>query len=211
MCVTVACNVISALDCGIAGLADDATLARMIESVDTLMQRAQQARREHRVDDARRDLAEAVELARGSGDLGELAQAITGVGQIERDARNYDAARVHYEEAASIYRALGEPLRLAHTLRHIGDILQDHGRGRLGEAYTREALEIYRGDARTPPLDLANAIRGLAVIKQELGASGQARALWVEAKDLYASVGVDAGVRESEKRIAELGPHPAAS
>lgn len=183
----------------------------MIETVGAFIQRAQQARREHRSEDARRDLVSAVDLARGAGGGNELAQALTGLGQVERDAGNHDLARMHYEEAAAIYRTLGEPLRLAHTLRHIGDILQDQGRGRLGEAYTREALEIYRGDARTPPLDLANAIRGLAVIKQELGASGQARALWVEAKHLYASVGVDAGVRESEKRIAELGPHPAAS
>jgi tetratricopeptide (TPR) repeat protein len=183
----------------------------MSESVGTLMKRAQEARRERRGEDARRDLIAAVEMARSAEHRGELAQALTGLGQIERDAGNYDAARAHYEEAAEIYRMQGEPQRLAHALRHIGDILQDQGRGRLGEAYVREALELYRADTRTAPLDLANAIRGLAVIKQGLGASGQARALWVEAKDLYASVGVDAGVRESEKRIAELGPHPAAS
>jgi tetratricopeptide (TPR) repeat protein len=177
----------------------------MSETVSTLIERARVARREHRSEDARRDLNTAVEQARTAAAKDDLAQALCDLGQIERDMKNYDAARAHHEEAAGIYRADRNAPRLAHTLRHIGEILQDHGRGRLGEAYVREALEIYRTDATTPPLELANTIHGLAVIKQALGANGQARALWVEAKALYAAVGVDAGVRESEKRIAELG------
>jgi tetratricopeptide (TPR) repeat protein len=177
----------------------------MGESVNTLIERARAARREHRSEDARRDLTTAVAQARESGAVDDLALSLCGLGQIERDMKQYDAARGYYEEAAGIYRAAGNAPRLAHTLRHIGDVLQDEGRGRLGEAYAREALEIYRGDATTEPLELVNTIRGLAVIKQALGADGQARVLWTEAKALYASVGIEAGVRESEKRIASLG------
>ena len=85
--------------------------------------------------------------------------------------RYREAALTHYGEAAAINRA----------------------------GY-REALAIYRRNERTPPLDLANALRGFALLK---GRSAEANALWQEARDLYAAVGVEAGVAESSGRLAE--------
>jgi hypothetical protein len=68
-------------------------------------------------------------------------------------------------------------------------------------------LAIYRNHRDTSPLELANAIRGVAILNGDLGRREQAQALWKEARDLYASVQVDAGVEESERRIAELTEH----
>jgi tetratricopeptide (TPR) repeat protein len=133
-----------------------------------------------------------------------LALALKGLGQIERDLHHGDAALQHYEEAAEIYRAESDPLKLAHTVRHVGDIHQDAGRLKLAEPCYREALAIYRAHAETPPLDLANAIRSLALLKSNTGEAAQARALWEEARNLYAMVNVEAGVQESSRRIALL-------
>src|SRR6185312_15703655 len=95
-------------------------------------------------------------------------------------------------------------LKLAHTIRHIGDIHRHEGRTEPAESCYQEALAIYRAHAETPPLDLANALRGFALLKESLGASQEARALWEEAGKLYASVNVEAGVIESERRMALL-------
>jgi hypothetical protein len=51
---------------------------------------------------------------------------------------------------------------------------------------------------------LANAIRGLAILKHDSGAVGQAKLLWTEARDLYAIVNVNEGVAESSRRLALL-------
>ena len=61
--------------------------------------------------------------------------------------------------------------------------------GRLGPAGQcyREAIELYRGNVSCTPLDLANAIRPLAMLE--------------EARALYASVDVQAGVAECSERI----------
>jgi tetratricopeptide (TPR) repeat protein len=67
-----------------------------------------------------------------------------------------------------------------------------------------EALEIYRSHARTPPLDLANAIRGFALLKGNTGDTEEAKQLWQEARDLYAQVGVEAGVAGADAQIARL-------
>ena len=97
-----------------------------------------------------------------------------------------------------------DPLRLAHTVRHVGDILREDKQLEPAGPCYREALEIYRAHEDTPPLDLANAIRGYALLKAETGERQDAIALWQEAGELYAQVHVEAGVAESERRVALL-------
>jgi tetratricopeptide (TPR) repeat protein len=176
----------------------------MLEQSGKLRVRAHQARRENRPNDARQDLIEAVALCRQECKGIDLARALADLGQIERDLHCNDAALKNYEEAVAIYRAAGDVLGWAHTVRHVGDILRNMGRRDLAEPCFRTALDLYRGDARTAPLDLANTLRGYALLMDDNGESVRAKPLWQEARDLYAAVGVDAGVKESSRRLALL-------
>jgi tetratricopeptide (TPR) repeat protein len=176
----------------------------MPDAFEELLRQAQRARRENRPADAKRDLEQALEMARNSAPASDLARALAGLGQIERDLGNHAAALGLYQQAALIYRGEADPLRLAHTVRHVGDIRQDLRQFDLAEPYYREALDIYRAHPETPMLDLANAIRGLALLKSETGERVEARALWQEARDLYAAVNVEAGVKESTRRLGLL-------
>jgi tetratricopeptide (TPR) repeat protein len=97
-----------------------------------------------------------------------------------------------------------DPLRLAHRIRHLGDAYYYAGRWASAEGCYVEALSIYRLHERTPPLDLANAIRSFAVLKDEGGAAEQAQGLWQEAHDLYVSLQIAAGVAETAARLALL-------
>src|SRR5580704_10283063 len=92
-----------------------------------LMEAAHLARKEHRLADAHRDLAEAVALCRQTGTRRELVRALKAFGQIERDLGRGDGARPLYEEAVALCREEGDSLLLAHTIRHLGDIFQDAG------------------------------------------------------------------------------------
>ncbi|MGA8027382.1 MAG: tetratricopeptide repeat protein [Bryobacteraceae bacterium] len=176
----------------------------MSDTVVELLRQALQARRDNRLDDAKRDLIEAVRLCREADARLELARAVTRLGAIERDLQHGDAALEHYEEAVGIYRAEGDALKLAHTVRHVGDIQREMGRADLAEPCYREALDIYRNHARTPPLDLANAIRGFALLNEQTGENDQARMLWEEARGLYSALDLPAGVAESSRRLALL-------
>lgn len=180
----------------------------MADKLDKLLSIASQARREHRHADARKDLVEAVQLARTGEDPIGLATALTALGQIERDLGNGDAALQHYEEAVAIYRPGSDFLKLAHTIRHVADILQDERRLEQAEPLYREALALYLSNKQTPPLDLANAIRGLALLTTSTGRAAEAKALWEEARSLYAALGVDAGVTESSRQLALLEKQP---
>jgi hypothetical protein len=99
-------------------------------------------------------------------------------------------------------------LKLAHVIRHAGDIQRHERRAELAELLYHQALALYRSH-ETPPLELANAIRSLAILKSDAGEAESARLLWEEARELYALVKVDAGVAESSRRLALLAPKPA--
>jgi hypothetical protein len=105
----------------------------MSDASDKLLSQALQARRERRLDDARRNLVEAVDPCRKAGVRVELAKALTGLGQIERDLDRSEAARQHYEEAVAIYRAEGDALRLAHTVRQCCGSFDVRPKGRVGQ------------------------------------------------------------------------------
>ena len=177
----------------------------MSESIDNLFAAATRARLDHRFGDAKRDLAEAVKSSRKNNDQRRLARALAALGQIQRDLHNDDDALRLYEEALEIHRALNDSLRLAHTVRHVGDILRHMEKFPAAASSYAEALNIYRAHQETPPLDLANALRGLALLKEAVGDNAEARALWEEAGSLYAAGNVESGVAESARRVAMLG------
>jgi ankyrin repeat protein len=160
-----------------------------------LVQRGKRARFE-RPDQARELFAESASMARRSGARRELVEALKGIAQIDRDLGRRSAALPFYEDAVFICREIGDPLLLAHTLRHLGDLHHDDGRDDLAEPRYDEALALYRA-SDAPPLDLANALRSLAVIKDTAE-------LWEEAFHLYVATSVPPGVAESALRLAKL-------
>jgi tetratricopeptide (TPR) repeat protein len=176
----------------------------MTAQFEKLLSSAAQARREKRSADAHRDLVEAVALARAASDRSELARAITELGRIERDLGHSDAALALYTESAAIYREQGNALKLAHTIRHLGDIHQDARRPAQAEPCFREAIAIYSAHPEAPALDVANALRPLALLRDDAGDFEEADRLWETAKNLYASVNVLPGVAECAGRLALL-------
>ena len=158
-----------------------------------------QARREQRPDDAEAAFAQAALMAEAGADALLLARALTGMGQMARDRGLGQSALAHYRSATDLLRGLEEPLRLAHTVRHVGDILRQLGQPERARGCYDEALAIYRGHSATPPLDLANTIRGYALVRGDLHESESATALWGEARDLYASLDLQAGVAEADR------------
>ena len=144
----------------------------MTEATKELLKQVEQAMRENRLTDAKRDIVEAIGLLRQDGARADLAKVVRGLGEIERKLGNGEAARRHYEEAVGLLRELDDPLRLAHP--------------------------------EPPPGHLANAIRSMAVLKDDTGNLEQAMLLWSEARDLYAKLNCPPAVAETSARLALL-------
>jgi tetratricopeptide (TPR) repeat protein len=171
------------------------------EDAHTLIQRGHALRREDRADDAWQSFSDAVTAARRAGNDADLVHALMGLGQIERDRGRGEAALPLYEEAVELCLALDDHPLLAHTLRHLGDLHQDAGSLSAAEAPYQQALALYRRLEATPPLELANALRPYALLRERLGDGVAALALWREARALYLVAGVIEGVEECDRHL----------
>ena len=159
------------------------------------------------VERIRAQLVEAAAICRETGASGELSVALGRLGHVEQDAGRHETARACYEEAVVAARNAGDPRRLAHAVRHLGDVHRHAGRLAEAEACYDEALSLHgRLETRGPALlDHANAVRPMAILREELGQVEEARALWRRARDLYRAAGIEAGVAECTDHLAGLG------
>ena len=87
-------------------------------------------------------------------------------------------------------------------MRHLADLHRGAGRLDLAGFSYDEALALYRDDPRTAPLDFANALRGVALLRDESGDLEAGKRLWEEARALYLSVGVQEGFEECNTRLS---------
>jgi tetratricopeptide (TPR) repeat protein len=183
--------------------------------IESLLRQGYQARRDRRSADARTAFTGAVDLARQDEDRPLLAQSLTGLGQILRDLGETPSALAHYQQAVSILHGLPDPLRYAHALRHVGDIARELNQLSLAQSSYEEALAIYRSHPETGTLDLANTLRGYALLLEAVGNRQKAIALWQEAGILYNKVWQEPdspysesdlapGVAESRKNVERL-------
>jgi len=184
-------------------------------TIDSLFRSGYEARREHRINDAKAIYTEAVHQCRSSKDQPHLAQSLTRLGGIERDLGDIEASLKHYQDAVAIYRTLDAPLALAHTIRHVGDILRESGQLAPALPCYEEALRIYRNHSDTGTLDLANTLRGFALLQAALGQTKEAISMWQETGELYNQVwqepgspftesDLTPGAAESKRQIALL-------
>jgi tetratricopeptide (TPR) repeat protein len=169
-----------------------------------MLRRGFLARRADSPADARREFSQAISLSRQLGSKRLLISALNGLAQIARDSGQTVEAVPLYEEAVSHSRGIGNGVLLAHTIRHLGDAHQDLDHLVQAEACYREALSLYRGSNATRRLDLANAVRPYALLKERTGYDSEARELWTEAHRLYSSVNARAGIDESASHLREL-------
>jgi tetratricopeptide (TPR) repeat protein len=142
-----------------------------------------------------------VAAARSAGNDVDLVHALKGLGQVERDLGHTERALPLYEEAMELCLANEDLPALAHTLRHLGDIHQDAGNWSQAEEFYVQALNLYRRDNTVTPLDLANALRPLAQLRERVGDDAAAEPMWREARALYLAAGVGEGAAECDRHL----------
>jgi tetratricopeptide (TPR) repeat protein len=173
----------------------------MTETFQEQFEKGYKARKEGHAADSRAIFLKAVRSAAEEGDRPSLAEALCGLGQAERDIGNLQAARHHYQGAAVLYRQIGPPASLAYALRHEADIVRELCLPTEAEPLYLEAEGIYRQQGEEAVLDLANTLRGLALVNESLGRADASHSLFEQARALYAKCKVQAGVAECEEKL----------
>lgn len=133
-----------------------------------------------------------------------LIRGLKALGHLVCDLGQYERARTLYEEAVELSREEGDALLIAHTVRHLGDLYREAGRAADADQCYQEALSRYRNASDPPVLDVANAHRSAATLRETEGDIQVARQLWSEALRGYKAANVQSGIRECEGRLSSL-------
>jgi tetratricopeptide (TPR) repeat protein len=172
------------------------------------------ARREARLPEAASAFARAAAHFRAAHDLPRLASTMTRQAQTARDLGRPAEARALQAEALNLTRGLDDPAQLLRVLRHLADILHEQGAMEAASAAYAEVAQLYDQTPDAPPLEVANAVRSLAVHAEALGDRAKAAARWQEARDRYAALSPlflekyglteNPGVEEADQHLSEL-------
>jgi len=168
-----------------------------------LLETGRKARLDRRLEDARSAFLEALKQCGCDDDPRLVAELHSELAYVERALHDERSAEADYRRAAEMFQSLHDLFRTAHNMRHLADILRETGRPMEAAPFYSEAIEYFRKSGEYP-LQLANALRGMALMQGELRDFAGSLQSWAEAKALYQMASVDAGVAESRKRIDEL-------
>lgn len=155
-------------------------------------------------DSARENVRKAEKLCEEEDDHLNLGRVFHIFAQFESDQEKYTEAFVHLRRSLEFYKMAGDPDRIAHSTRHVADLERKLGKLAESEADYGKAIEIYRSIPETDECDLANALRGYALVLELRRKNSEAVTVWKEVKDLYRVCGLQAGVDEAETRLRSL-------
>jgi tetratricopeptide (TPR) repeat protein len=116
-----------------------------------------------------RSLAGYRELGDRVGEAGELHH----LGELHRDAGNYDLAAEFLGAAVALYRELGEEVGFSHALHGLGDLALDRDDLEVATTCYREALEVAR-----EPRGQRYCLAGIASVLARRGRALEAATLW---------------------------------
>jgi tetratricopeptide (TPR) repeat protein len=189
---------------GLGNLARWYAVRMNVPPTESLLDQGRVAKKQHRLKYAQSLFRKALDESRSSDNRQLRATLYAELAYVERTLRELDHSITHYLQAAEIWHELEQPLRRAHSVRHAADILREQGKQQESGRLYVEALETYRANRDSPRLDLANAIRGFALLKTQMGCTREALTLWEEARNLYQTGNIQAGVDECTAQIASL-------
>lgn len=172
-----------------------------------LLDQGEDRRREGDPDAARQCFAEAISAFHADCDLSGEARALTRQAQMARDADDLDWAQHDQQAAIALFRQAGDGHALAHALRHAGDIFLAAGDRDRAAAALAEAFVLYEASPDAGELEIANAVRSVALLAEALDEPEQALMMWQDARERYTdALGPEGnpGVAEADAHIATL-------
>ena len=174
-----------------------------ITNINDLLEAAWSMRREERYEAARDLVNEALRLCKGE-DYDVLGRIFHIYMQFESDHDDPSKALDLCRKSLLYYKKGGNPHKIAHSTRHMADLETTLGEEESAERHYREAIRIYRDAPDSSKGQLANALRGFAILLEKRGKIGEAIATWKETRTLYAALNLEAGVEEATSKIRAL-------
>lgn len=175
-----------------------------IDKIKALLAAADKARKEERLDIAKRDIVSALAISRLIQNVELRIQSLNNFARIEHDLGNTISAIASYMKLVKLCQKDGNQTGVAHAYRHLADIYLDGDHLEKANTCYQKAIEIFENPSHQSSLYLANASRGLALLKIKQKKMQEALAIWEHARKLYKSNRISKGVEECNQWIAKL-------
>ena len=174
----------------------------MKEEVKSIFNQAWQHRNDGNYKSSRELLNQV--LALDSSDPNVVAQVYAYQGQIERDLESPKKALLLYSKALKEYQSSGNKNGIAYAERHIADIAMELNIHEQAEESFKRALTIYREDESGNAMNIANTVRGYALLQEKTHQYHKSRSLWEEAREIYNRFNIQEGVGECDHHLSNL-------
>lgn len=172
-------------------------------SIEEFLKNAWDLRREAKYDLANYALEKAQEHCK-EDDYISRGRIFHIYAQFESDHDNPSRALKLLQRSLSFYKKTGSSIKIAHSTRHIADLERRIGDVEDSESNYRTSIDIYKSNKSTSKVDLANAIRGYALVLEKRGKIQEAIEAWKEARELYRACKLEEGVDEANLKLDSL-------
>lgn len=176
----------------------------VIENMEEFLRSARIFYQQNRLDEAIRELHSALELCEDYKVSKEKSKTLSLLANIQHYLGYQEESLKSYKDALSLAEEVSKPDQVAHITSHIADVEREVGSLKEAQSHYQKALEYYRANLGSHSLNRANALRGMALLKEKMVDYSDAKRLWKEAKVLYQKLKIEDGVRECASRLKKL-------
>ena len=171
--------------------------------IKELLEEAWNKRRVGNYEEARDLVKKAQELSKDD-DYNSLGRIFHVYMQFESDHDNLPKALEFCQQSLGFYQKANNSDRIAHSTRHIADLQRALGKDADSESNYRKVIDLYKADSQTHMGDLANTLRGFALVLEKRSKISEAKTAWEETKELYQACNLQAGVDEANEKLDSL-------
>lgn len=146
---------------------------------------------------------QAIQLA-PDDDYANRGRAFHILAQFEADQDEYKTALNYYQQSLAFYEKTPFKDKVAHSLRHVADTF--YSLNEIEEARSRyeNVLEIYSAQEETNDVDMANALRGYALVLEKQDEKAAAVKEWSTILTIYEKYNLKSGITEAKSKIDQL-------
>ena len=176
----------------------------VIEDMEEHVRSARIFQNAHRFNEAIMELEAALELCEAFKVNKYKRTVLSLLANIYFDLGRNKKSLASYRNALVLAEVDSEEEQIADISRHIADVECAIGDLKSSMCHYEKALNYYRKNIGKYSLNYADAIRGLAVLKEKSVDYSDAKKLWKEAMVIYEKLKVDTGIKECLTRIRNL-------
>jgi len=137
-------------------------------------------------------------------DYANRGRAFHILAQFEADQDEYKNALNYYQQSLAFYQKTDLQDKVAHSLRHVADTFYSLNNIEEARSQYESVIEIYHSQENTNDVDIANALRGYALVLEKQNEKVAAAKEWATILSIYEKYNLQAGIKEAKQKITRL-------